>query len=177
MSNTRLFVSYALGRICGGVIGGVIGVVFLTWLVQTLSQQGVGAQNIACTIAELIVTIIFTLKSIVKWAANRPYMLLVYYAICMFVDIAIIFTCQSLPWLILGSSAVTVIGPKVFFSSTNNYAESSYGIRRIDIVQKPTRHNRYYKLTCWKWTRNDYSGIFRCCRMVECDVFNSDTTS
>ena len=86
MSNTRLFVSYALGRIYGGVIGGVIGVVFLTWLVQTLSQQGVGAQ-------------------------------------------------------------------------------------------KPPRHNRYYKLTCWKWTRNDYSSIFRCSRMVEYDIFNSDTTS
>ena len=117
MNNSRLFVSYAIGRIYSGVIGGVIGVVFLTWLVQTLSQQGVGAQNIACTIAELIVTIIFTVKSIVKWAANRPYMLLVYYAICMFVDIAIIFTCQSLPWLILGSSAVTVIGPRVFFQA------------------------------------------------------------
>ena len=117
MSNTRLFVAYALGRICGGVIGGVIGVVFLTWLVQTLSQQGVGAQNIACTIAELIVTIIFTLKSIVKRAANRPYHLLVCYAICMFIDIIIIFTCQSLPWLILGSSAVTVIGPRVFFQA------------------------------------------------------------
>ena len=82
MSNTRLFVSYAIGRIYSGVIGGVIGVVFLTWLVQTLSQQGVGAQNIACTIAELIVTIIFTVKSIVKWAANRPYMLLMYYNLC-----------------------------------------------------------------------------------------------
>lgn len=33
MSNTRLFVSYALGRIIGGAIGGVIGVVFLTWLI------------------------------------------------------------------------------------------------------------------------------------------------
>ena len=117
MNNTRLFVSYAIGRIYGGVIGGVIGVVFLTWLVQTLSQQGVGAQNIACTIAELIVTIIFTVKSIVKWAADRPYHILVCYAICMVVDIVIIFTCQSLPWLILGSSAVTVIGPSVFFQA------------------------------------------------------------
>ncbi len=117
MSNTRLFVSYAIGRIYSGVIGGVIGVVFLTWLVQTLSQQGVGAQNIACTIAELIVTIIFTIKSILKWAAFRPYHILVCYAACMVVDIVIIFTCQSLPWLILGSSAVTVIGPRVFFQA------------------------------------------------------------
>lgn len=117
MSNTRLFVSYAIGRIYSGVIGGVIGVVFLTWLVQTLSQRGVGAQNIAFTIAELIVTIIFTVKSIVKWAANRPYRILVCYAICMVVDIVIIFTCQSLPWVILGSSAVTVIGPRVFFQA------------------------------------------------------------
>ena len=117
MSNTRLFASYAIGRIYSCLIGGVIGVVFLTWLVQTLNQQGVGAQNIACTIAELIVTIIFTVKSIVKWAANRPYHLLVCYAICMTVDTVIIFTCQSLPWLILGSSAVTVIGPRVFFQA------------------------------------------------------------
>ena len=117
MSNTRLFASYAIGRIYSCLIGGVIGVVFLTWLVQTLNQQGVGVQNIACTIAELMVTIIFTVKSIVKWAANRPYHLLVCYAICMAVDIVIIFTCQSLPWLILGSSAVTVIGPKVFFQA------------------------------------------------------------
>ena len=117
MNNTRLFVAYAIGRIYGGVIGCVIGCVFLTWLVQTLSQQGVGAQNIATTIAELFVTIIFTIKSIVKWSADRPYYLLVCYAICMFIDIIIIFTCQSLPWLILGSSAVTVIGPSVFFQA------------------------------------------------------------
>ena len=117
MNNTRLFVAYALGRMYGGVIGGVIGVVFLTWLVQTLSQQGVGAQNIASTIAELLVTVLFTAKSIVKWSADRPYHLLVCYAICMVVDIVIIFTCQSLPWLILGSSAVTVIGPSVFFQA------------------------------------------------------------
>ena len=114
---SRLFVAYAIGRIYGGVIGGAIGVVFLTWLVQTLNQQGVGAQNIACTIAELFVTILFTAKSIVKWAADRPYHLLVCYAICMVVDILIIFTCQDLPWLILGSSAVTVIGPSVFFQA------------------------------------------------------------
>ena len=114
---SRLFVAYAIGRIYGGVIGGVIGVVFLTWLVQTLNQQGVGAQNIACTIAELFVTVLFTVKSIVKWAAGRPYHLLVCYAICMLVDITIVFTCQNLPWLILGSSAVTVIGPNVFFQA------------------------------------------------------------
>ena len=114
---SRLFVAYAIGRIYGGVIGGVIGVVFLTWLVQTLNQQGVGAQNIACTIAELFVTVLFTAKSLVKWAADRPYHLLVCYAICMLVDITIVFTCQNLPWLILGSSAVTVIGPNVFFQA------------------------------------------------------------
>ena len=114
---SRLFVAYAIGRIYGGVIGGVMGVVFLTWLVQTLSQQGVGAQNIARTIAELFVTVLFTVKAIVKWAANRPYHLLICYAICMLIDIIIVFTCQNLPWLILGSSAVTVIGPEVFFQA------------------------------------------------------------
>ena len=57
MNNIRLFVAYAIGRIYGGVIGCVIGVVFLTWLVQTLSQQGVGAQKIASTIAQLFVTV------------------------------------------------------------------------------------------------------------------------
>ena len=45
---SRLFAAYAIGRIYSGVIGGVIGVVFITWLVQALNQQGVGAQNIAC---------------------------------------------------------------------------------------------------------------------------------
>lgn len=114
---SRLFVAYAIGRIYSGIIGGVIGVVFLTWLVQTLSQQGVGAQNIACTIAELFVTVLFTVKSIVKWSANRPYHLLICYTICMLVDITIVFTCQNLPWLILGSSAITIIGPSVFFQA------------------------------------------------------------
>lgn len=113
----RLFIAYAIGRIYGEVIGGVIGIVFITWLVQTLSQQGVGAQNIACIIAELFVTSLFTVKAIVKWAADRPYHLLICYAICMVVDITIIFTCQNIPWLILGSSAVTVIGPSVFFQA------------------------------------------------------------
>ena len=35
----------------------------------------------------------------------------------MVVDIIIIFTCQNLPWLILGSSAVTLIGPSVFYQA------------------------------------------------------------
>ena len=100
---SRLFVAYAIGRIYGGVIGGVIGVVFLTWLVQTLNQQ--------------VVTALFTAKSIVKWAADRPYYLLICYNICMLIDIIIIFTCQNLPWLILGSSAVTLIGPSVFYQA------------------------------------------------------------
>ena len=114
MNNGKLFVSYALGRIYSGVIGGVIGIVFLTWLVSTLNQQGAGAQSIASTIAGLIVTVMFSTRSAVKWAASRPYQLLIYYTICMLTDIVIVFTCQSLPWLILGSSAFTSIGPTVF---------------------------------------------------------------
>ena len=113
----KLFVSYALGRIYSGVIGGVIGIIFLTWLVQTLNQQGAGAQSIASTIAGLIVTIMFSTRSIVKWAASHPYQLLVYYTVCMVTDIAIVFGCQDLPWLILGSSAFTSIGPTVFIQA------------------------------------------------------------
>ena len=117
MNNGKLFVSYALGRIYTGVIGGIIGVIFLTWLVNTLHQQGAGAQQIASTIAGLIVTIMFSTRSIVKWAASRPYQLLVYYTVCMVTDIAIVFSCQDLPWIILGSSAFTSIGPTVFIQA------------------------------------------------------------
>jgi hypothetical protein len=117
MNNGKLFVSYALGRIYSGTIGGVIGIIFLTWLVDTLHQQGAGAQTIASTIAGLVVTVMFSTKSIVKWAASRPYKLLVYYTICMLTDITIVFTCQSLPWIILGSSAFTSIGPTVFIQA------------------------------------------------------------
>lgn len=35
----------------------------------------------------------------------------------MIADITIVFTCQNIPWLILGSYAVTVIGPNVFFQA------------------------------------------------------------
>jgi hypothetical protein len=117
MNNNNLFISYALGRIYSGVIGGIIGIVFLTWLVSTLNQQGAGAQTIASTIAGLIVTVMFSVKSTVAWAASRPYKLMVYYTICMLTDITIVFTCQSLPWLILGSSAFTSIGPTVFIQA------------------------------------------------------------
>lgn len=113
----KLFVSYSLGRIYTGVIGGIVGVIFLTWLVQTLSQQGAGAQTIASTIAGLVVTVMFSTKSIVKWAASRPYKLMVWYTVSMLINITVIFACQSLPWVILGSSAVTSVGPSVFLQA------------------------------------------------------------
>ena len=117
MNNSKLFISYALGRIYSGTIGGVIGIIFLTWLVDTLHQQGAGAQTIASTIAGLIVTVMFSTRAAVKWCADRPYQLLIYYTICMVTDITIVFTCQDLPWLILGSSAFTSIGPTVFLQA------------------------------------------------------------
>ena len=113
----NLFISYSLGRIYSGIIGGVIGIIFLTWLVDTLHQQGAGAQSIAGTIASLIVTIMFSTRSIVKWSADHPYRLMVWYTLCMTTDITIIFSCQSLPWVILGSSAVTAVGPSVFLQA------------------------------------------------------------
>lgn len=113
----NLFISYSLGRIYSGIIGGVIGIIFLTWLVDTLHQQGAGAQSIAGTIASLIVTIMFSTRSIVKWSADHPYRLMIWYTLCMMTDITIIFSCQSLPWVILGSSAVTAVGPSVFLQA------------------------------------------------------------
>lgn len=117
MNNGKLFVSYALGRIYSGVIGGIIGIIFLTWLVQTLSQQGAGAQTIASTIAGLVVTVMFSTRSIVRWTADHPHRLLIWYTICMLTNITIVFTCQELPWIILGSSAFTSIGPTVFIQA------------------------------------------------------------
>lgn len=113
----KLFISYALGRLWSGIIGGVIGIIFLTWLVSTLNQQGAGAQSIAGTIASLIVTIMFSTRSIVKWSADHPYRLMVWYTLCMVTNITIIFSCQSLPWVILGSSAITSVGPSVFLQA------------------------------------------------------------
>lgn len=113
----NLFISYALGRIYTGVIGGVIGIIFLTWLVNTLSQQGAGAQQIASTIAGLFVTVLFSTRAAVKWCADHPYNLMVWYTVSMLIDITVIFTCQSLPWVILGSSAVTSVGPSVFLQA------------------------------------------------------------
>ncbi len=117
MNNTKLFVAYALGRIYTGLIGGVVALIFLTWMINTLQQQGAGANNIANTIATLVVTIMFSTRSIVKWSADHPYRLMIWYAISMLIDIAIIFSCQSLPWLILGSSAITSVGPSVFLQA------------------------------------------------------------
>jgi hypothetical protein len=117
MNNTKLFVAYALGRIYTGLIGGVVALIFLTWMINTLQQPGAGANNIANTIATLVVTIMFSTRSIVKWSADHPYRLMIWYAISMLIDIAIIFSCQSLPWLILGSSAITSVGPSVFLQA------------------------------------------------------------
>ena len=117
MNNGKLFVSYALGRIYSGTIGGVIGIIFLTWLVSTLNQQGAGAQSIAGTVAGLIVTVLFSIRATVKWSADHPYRLMLWYTISMTLDIIVIFSCQSLPWVILGSSAVTSVGPSVFLQA------------------------------------------------------------
>lgn len=113
----NLFISYALGRIYSGVLCGAMCVVYLTWLVQTLEQQGIAVSRIAETIAGLIVMVLFSSRMILNWAADRPYKLMIYYTVCMLTDIVIVFTCQSLPWLILGSSAFTSIGPTVFLQA------------------------------------------------------------
>lgn len=112
-----LFMSYALGRVFSGTLCSAMGIIFVTWLVNTLGQQGIGAQEIAGTIAGLIVTIMFSTKAVLDWAANRPYQLVVYYTVCMIVDITIVFTCQDMPWLILGSSAFTSVGPTIFYEA------------------------------------------------------------
>ena len=112
-----LFMSYALGRIFSSVLCSAMGIIFLTWLVNTLGQQGIGVQEIAGTIAGLIVTIMFSTKAVLEWAATRPYQLVVYYTVCMIIDIVIVFTCQDLPWLILGSSAFTSVGPTIFYEA------------------------------------------------------------
>ena len=112
-----LFMSYALGRVFSGTLCSAMGIIFVTWLVNTLGQQGIGIQEIAGTIAGLIVTIMFSTKAVLDWAANRPYQLVVYYTVCMIIDITIVFTCQDLPWLILGSSAFTSVGPTIFYEA------------------------------------------------------------
>ena len=112
-----LFMSYALGRIFSGTLCSAMGIIFVTWLVNTLGQRGIGIQEIAGTIAGLVVTIMFSTKAVLDWAANRPYQLVIYYTICMIVDITIVFTCQDLPWLILGSSAFTSVGPTIFYEA------------------------------------------------------------
>ena len=114
---STLFMSYALGRIFSGTLCSAMGIIFVTWLVNTLGQQGIGIQEIAGTIAGLVVTIMFSTKAVLDWAANRPYQLVIYYTICMIVDITIVFTCQDLPWLILGSSAFTSVGPTIFYEA------------------------------------------------------------
>ena len=114
---STLFMSYALGRIFSGTLCSAMGIIFVTWLVNTLGQQGIGIQEIAGTIAGLVVTIMFSTKAVLDWAANRPYQLVIYYTICMIVDITIVFSCQDLPWLILGSSAFTSVGPTIFYEA------------------------------------------------------------
>ena len=114
---STLFMSYALGRIFSGTLCSAMGIIFVTLLVNTLGQQGIGIQEIAGTIAGLVVTIMFSTKAVLDWAANRPYQLVIYYTICMIVDITIVFTCQDLPWLILGSSAFTSVGPTIFYEA------------------------------------------------------------
>lgn len=112
-----LFISYALGRIYSGILCGAMCVVYLTWLVQTLEQQGIAVSRIAETIAGLIVMVLFSSRMILNWAADRPYKLMIYHTVCMLIDIVIVFTCQSLPWMILGSLAFTSIGPTVFLQA------------------------------------------------------------
>ena len=114
---STLFMSYALGRIFSGTLCSAMGIIFVTWLVNTLGQQGIGIQEIAGTIAGLVVTIMFSTKAVLDWAANRPYQLVIYYTICMIVDITFVFSCQDLPWLILGSSAFTSVGPTIFYEA------------------------------------------------------------
>lgn len=106
------------GRVVGGIEGGLIGVLFVSWIIPVIGQNGFALGNVLCTIAGAILASVFALDSVIKFSVDRPYLLLYSMILGMVLDAGFMLIPGINPWVILftGCIGCCVLGQGFFYA-------------------------------------------------------------
>lgn len=107
-----------LGRIVGSIEGGLIGVLFVSWIIPVIGQNGYALCDVLCTIAGAILAAVFALDSVIKFSITRPYLLLYSMILGMLLDAGFMLIPGINPWVILftGCIGCCVLGQGFFYA-------------------------------------------------------------
>ena len=107
-----------LGRIVGSIEGGLISVLFVSWIIPVIGQNGYALGDVLCTIAGAALAAIFALDSVIKFSINRPYLLLYAMIFGMILDAGFMLIPGINPWVILftGCIGCCVLGQGFFYA-------------------------------------------------------------
>ena len=107
-----------LGRIVGSIEGGLIGVLFVSWIIPVIGQNGYALCDVLCTIAGAILAAVFALDSVIKFSIDRPYLLLYSMIFGMLLDAGFMLIPGINPWVILftGCIGCCVLGQGFFYA-------------------------------------------------------------
>lgn len=107
-----------LGRIVGSIEGGLIGVLFVSWIIPVIGQNGYALCDVLCTIAGAILAAVFAMDSVIKFSINRPYLLLYSMILGMLLDAGFMLIPGINPWVILftGCIGCCVLGQGFFYA-------------------------------------------------------------
>lgn len=106
------------GRVVGGIEGGLIGVLFVSWIIPVIGQNGYALCDVLCTIAGAILTAVFALDTVIKFSIDRPYLLLYSMILGMILDAGFMLIPGINPWVILftGCIGCCVLGQGFFYA-------------------------------------------------------------
>lgn len=106
------------GRVIGGIEGGLIGVLFVSWIIPVIGQNGFALCDVLCTIAGAILASVFALDSVIKFSIDRPYLLLYSMILGMILDAGFMLIPGINPWVILftGCIGCCVLGQGFFYA-------------------------------------------------------------
>lgn len=107
-----------LGRIVGSIEGGLIGVLFVSWIIPVIGQNGYALCDVLCTIAGAILAAVFAMDSVIKFSVDRPYLLLYSMIFGMLLDAGFMLIPGINPWVILftGCIGCCVLGQGFFYA-------------------------------------------------------------
>jgi hypothetical protein len=106
-----------LGRVFGATQGGLLSVLFMTWCISALGQQGVATDNIIGGIIGAAIMVVFSSKAGIRVACEHPYVATVLLEVSCLASAAVMAS-EINPWIILVvECAVTMILGAGFFQT------------------------------------------------------------
>jgi MFS family permease len=109
-----------IGRVLGGIDCGLIGVLFTSWLVPTIGQNGVAVSHFGFNVASALVSLIFATSFIIRITAEKPYLFLWGMVFGSIIDIGILFIPDVNPWLVVLSGNIFACGCGMGFFFARN---------------------------------------------------------